>query len=111
MAAVPISSKILLDAMLEKVGLPAATYSACPEEGMRLRVAVSFYPIMGKLRGPVDKVSLSTSEHQDLEEAHDYVAARAIKYMEDYQGVVPKDYSYAKLKTVEKNKCIARPAA
>ena len=63
MASVPISSKILLDAMLEKVGLPAATYLARPTEGTRLEVTVTFYPIKIKLgRSPV-KVSLSTSQH------------------------------------------------
>lgn len=64
---------------------------------------------MGKKRGPVDKVSLSTSAHQELEEAQDYVAATAIKYMEDYQGVVPQDYNYPKLKTLEQiNASLAR---
>ena len=102
MASVPVSSKILLDAMLEKVGLPAATYSARPIEGTRLEVTITFYPIKIKLgRSPV-KVSLSTSQHQDLAEARDYVAAAAIKYMDAYEGAVPKDYHYDQLRTVEK---------
>ncbi|XP_044452968.1 uncharacterized protein [Triticum aestivum] len=102
MAYVPISSKILLDGMLEKVVLPAATYSARPTEGTCLEVTFTFYPIKIKLgRSPV-KVSLSTSQHQDLAEAQDYVAAAAIKYMDAYVGVVPKYYHYDQLRTVEK---------
>ena len=102
MACVPISSKILLDAMLEKVGLPEATYSASPKDDSRLQVTVTFYPIKIRLKGSPVKVSLSTSDHQDLEEAQDYVAAVAIKYMDAYEGVVPKDYIYDQLKAVEK---------
>ena len=110
MASVPVSSKILLDAMLEKVGLPAATYSARPIEGTRLEVTIIFYPIKIKLgRSPV-KVSLSTSQHQDLAEARHYVAAAAIKYMDAYEGVVPKDYHYDQLRTMEKaNVLLGRP--
>ncbi|KAM3385950.1 hypothetical protein ACQJBY_009549 [Aegilops geniculata] len=102
MAFVTISSKILLDAMLEKVGLLAATYSACPTEGTRLEVIVTFYPIKIQLGRSTAKVSLSTSQHQDLAEAQDYVAAATIKYMDAYEGVIPKDYHYDQLKTVEK---------
>ncbi|KAF7021572.1 hypothetical protein CFC21_034498 [Triticum aestivum] len=97
-----MASVLLLDAMLEKVGLPAATYSAFPTEGTRLEVTITFYPIKSKLgRSPV-KVSMSTSQHQDLAEAQDYVAAAAIKYMDAYEGAVPKDYHYDQLRTVEK---------
>ncbi|XBI12844.1 hypothetical protein VPH35_139656 [Triticum aestivum] len=106
MASVPISSKILLDAMLEKVGLPGATYSASPTNGSRLQVTVTFYPIKIRLKRSPVKVSISTSEHQDLEEAQDYVAAAAIKYMDAYEGVVPKDYSYDQLKAVEKTNAV-----
>ncbi|KAM3191987.1 hypothetical protein ACQJBY_069308 [Aegilops geniculata] len=102
MASVPVLSKILLDAMLEKVGPPTATYSASPTDGTRLRVTVTFYPIKIRLRGSPTKVSLSTSEHQDLEIAQFYVAAAAIKYMDAYEGEVPKDYHYDQLMTVEK---------
>ncbi|VAI56958.1 unnamed protein product [Triticum turgidum subsp. durum] len=102
MDSVPVSSKVLLDAMLEKVGLPAATYSASPKDDTHLRVTVTFYPIKIRLGNSPAKVSLSTSEHQDLEIAWDYVAAAVIKYIDAYEGVVPKDYHYDQLMTVEK---------
>lgn len=54
---------------------------------MRLEVTVNFQPIMGTLRGPG---------------AQKYAATEAIKYMEDYQGVVRQDYNYAKLLRLKK---------
>lgn len=52
---------------------------------------------MGTLRGLVGIISFSASDRQELEEAQNYVASEANKYMENYQGVVPQEYNYAKL--------------
>lgn len=59
--------------------------------------SLNFQPIMGTLRGLVGIISFSASDRQELEEAQNYVASEANKYMENYQGVVPQEYNYAKL--------------
>ena len=47
-------------------------------------------------------VSFSTSEYNDIEEARNHVAAKAIKYMEDTHGVVPGDYNHTKVIALER---------
>ena len=69
MNPVDLPSKVILDAMFDKVGLPAAAYSARAVHRGCLEVTVAFHPIASELERPVSQTYISTSAFTDLEEA------------------------------------------
>lgn len=103
MNPVDLPSKVILDAMFEKVGLPAAAYSARAVHRGCLEVAVAFHPIASELERPVSQTYISTSAFTDLEEAQNHVARKAMEFMEQEHNVVPADYNYNKLQSAKLN--------
>lgn len=89
--------------MFEKVGLPAAAYSARAVHRGCLEVAVAFHPIASELERPVSQTYISTSAFTDLEEAQNHVARKAMEFMEQEHNVVPADYNYNKLQSAKLN--------
>ena len=103
MNPVDLPSKVILDAMFDKVGLPAAAYSARAVHRGCLEVTVAFHPIASELERPVSQTYISTSAFTDLEEAQNHVARKAMEFMEQEHSVVPGDYNYSKLQSARLN--------
>ncbi|XBI65734.1 hypothetical protein VPH35_045514 [Triticum aestivum] len=89
MNPVDLPSKVILDAMFDKVGLPAAAYFARAVHRGCLEVTVAFHPIASELERPVSQTYISTSAFTDLEEQE--------------HSVVPGDYNYSKLQSARLN--------
>uniref|UniRef100_A0A8R7TYF8 Uncharacterized protein n=1 Tax=Triticum urartu TaxID=4572 RepID=A0A8R7TYF8_TRIUA len=103
MNPVDLPSKVILDAMFDKVGLPAAAYSARAVHRGCLEVTIAFHPIASELERPVSQTYISTSAFTDLEEAQNHVAHKAMEFMEQEHSVVPGDYNYSKLQSARLN--------
>ena len=103
MNPVNLLSKVILDAMFEKVGLPAAAYSARAVHLGCVEVTVGFHPISSELERPVSQTYISSFAFTDLEEAQNHVARKAMEFMEKEHNVVPSDYSYNKLQSARLN--------
>ncbi|XBI64089.1 hypothetical protein VPH35_044338 [Triticum aestivum] len=106
MNPVDLPSKVILDAMFDKVGLPAASYSACAVHRGCLEVTVAFHPIVSELERPVSRTYISTSAFTDLEEAQNHVAHKAMEFMEQEHSVVSGDYNSNKLQSARKDRSI-----
>ncbi|KAM3241785.1 hypothetical protein ACQJBY_054509 [Aegilops geniculata] len=103
MNPVNLLSRVILDAMFEEVGLPAAAYLARAVHLGCLEVTVAFHPISSELERPVSQTYISTFAFTDLEEAQNHVARKAMEFMEKEHNVVPSDYSYNKLQSARLN--------
>ena len=103
MNPVDLPSKVILDAMFDKVGLPAAAYSARAVHRGCLEVTVAFHPIASELERPVSQTYISTSAFTDLEEAQNHVAHKAMEFMEQEHSVVSGDYNSNKLQSARFN--------
>lgn len=77
---VDLPSKVILDAMFEKVGLPSAIYSARAVHRGCLEITIAFHPIVSELERPVSQTYISTSAFTDLEEAQNHVARKAMEF-------------------------------
>ncbi|XBH56331.1 hypothetical protein VPH35_078190 [Triticum aestivum] len=93
MNPVDLPSKVILDAMFDKVSLPTAAYSAHAVHRGCLEVTVAFHPIASELERPVSQTYISTSAFTDLEEAQNH----------QEHSVVPGDYNYNKLQSARLN--------
>ncbi|XBJ15560.1 hypothetical protein VPH35_007433 [Triticum aestivum] len=103
MNPVDLPSKVILDAMFEKFGLPTAAYSARAVHRGFLEVIVTLHPIASELECPISQTYISTSAFTDLEEAQNHVACKAMEFMEQEHSVVPGDYNYNKLQSARLN--------
>jgi hypothetical protein len=104
MEKVKIPTKVLLDAMMQQLGLPNAAYSTHKGRPAGLDATIHFYPCKHHLDNKLPMKSMSIHVFSNLEEAEDRLATEALKCMEDSYGTVLQDHSYNKLQLAQQ-KC------
>ena len=82
MEKVKIPTKVLLDAMLQQLGLPSAVYSTKKGKPAGLDATIHFYGCKHHLNNILPRNSISIHVYGKVEEAQDQLAAEALKCME-----------------------------
>ncbi|KAE8775705.1 3-oxoacyl-(acyl-carrier-protein) reductase 3, chloroplastic [Hordeum vulgare] len=102
MEKVRIPAKVLLDAMMQQLGLSNVVYSTQKARTIGLDATIQLYPSKHQLSNGLPKKSISIYVYGKLKDAEDPLANEALKYMKASYIKVGQDHNYDKLQLNKK---------
>jgi len=97
MEVIDIPATVLFHEMMKKLDLPSPTYKTRMSQEAKLVASVTFNPAIHYLGSSYGAISLAGHPMDSLDAANNDAAKEAIKYMENIEHKILKDYNYEKL--------------